>query len=132
MSFQEWCAAISPKVQGTWNIHKLLPASLDLFVLLSSIAGVFGSIGQANYAAGNTFQDAFCLYRNRQGQKAVCLRLGIMSDIGIISENPEIFKNRDLMFETASVKERIFWPFLITTATQIISLTCLHPKRLCP
>ncbi|KAJ8059505.1 hypothetical protein OCU04_011166 [Sclerotinia nivalis] len=111
-SFQEWSAAISPKVQGTWNLHKLLPGNLEFFVLLSSIAGVFGSIGQSNYAAGNTFQDAFCLYRKSQGQKAVCLRLGIMSDIGIISENPEIFKNRDLMFETASVRETEFLALL--------------------
>ncbi|QSZ35254.1 hypothetical protein DSL72_008123 [Monilinia vaccinii-corymbosi] len=40
-----------------------------------------------------------------QGQKAACLRLGIMSDIGIISENPEMFENRDHMVETASVIE---------------------------
>ncbi|KAF7883709.1 uncharacterized protein EAF02_005629 [Botrytis sinoallii] len=112
MSFEDWSAATSPKVQGTWNLHRALPDNLDFFILLSSIAGVFGSIGQSNYAAGNTFQDAFCLYRNSQGQKAISLRLGIMNDVGIISENPDVLKNRDLVNEVASVKEEEFLALL--------------------
>ncbi|KAF7911844.1 uncharacterized protein EAE98_011787 [Botrytis deweyae] len=112
MSFEDWSAATSPKVQGTWNLHRALPDNIDFFILLSSIAGVFGSIGQSNYAAGNTFQDAFCLYRNSQGQKAISLRLGIMSDVGIISENPDVLKNRDLVNEVASVKEEEFLALL--------------------
>ncbi|KAF5874835.1 putative polyketide synthase protein [Botrytis fragariae] len=108
MSFEEWSAATSPKVQGTRNLHRALPDNLDFFILLSSIAGVFGSIGQSNYAAGTIFQDAFCLYKNSKGQKAVSLRLGIVSDIGIISENPEVLKNGDFVREIASVKEEEF------------------------
>ncbi|KAF7953322.1 hypothetical protein EAE96_006533 [Botrytis aclada] len=112
MSFEEWSAATSPKVQGTLNLHKALPDNLDFFILLSSIAGVFGSMGQSNYAAGNTFQDAFCRHRHSQGQKAVSLRLGILSDIGIISENPDVLKNKSLVNEIASVKEEEFLALL--------------------
>ncbi|KAK6598095.1 polyketide synthase [Botrytis cinerea] len=112
MNFEEWSAATSPKVRGTWNLHEALPDNLDFFILLSSIAGVFGSMGQSNYAAGNTFQDAFCLYRSSQGQKTISLRLGIMSDVGIISENPDVLKIRDLATESASVKEAEFLALL--------------------
>ncbi|KAM3158720.1 hypothetical protein ABEW05_000751 [Botrytis cinerea] len=112
MNFEEWSAATSPKVRGTWNLHEALPDNLDFFILLSSIAGVFGSMGQSNYAAGNTFQDAFCLYRSSQGQKTISLRLGIMSDVGIISENPDVLKIRDLSTESASVKEAEFLALL--------------------
>lgn len=40
-----------------------LPSSMDFFVMLSSIAGVFEMKGQVNYAASNTFQDALARYR---------------------------------------------------------------------
>lgn len=63
MEYQQWRAAMEPKVHGTWNIHEVFGNSLDFFVLLSSSGGVIGSFSQGNYCAGNTFQDAFARYR---------------------------------------------------------------------
>ncbi|KAH8429183.1 uncharacterized protein LDX57_006852 [Aspergillus melleus] len=54
MTHQAWQEVISPKVQGTWNLHQQLPSGMDFFIMLSSISGVLGSRGQANYAASNT------------------------------------------------------------------------------
>ena len=62
MSLGEWEKAVSPKVQGTWNLHDETLAAgvqLDFFVLFSSMSGTFGQAGQANYAGANTFLDAF-------------------------------------------------------------------------
>lgn len=112
MTFQEWSTTISSKVSSTLNLHKLLPKNLDFFILLSSIAGIGGSIGQSNYAAGNTFQDALCLHRLSLGQKATCLRLGIMADVGIVSESDKYFKNRERMVDMASIKEVEFLALL--------------------
>lgn len=105
MTFQEWSMTISSKVQSSWNLHKSLPSDLSFFIMLSSIAGVGGSIGQANYAAGNTFQDALSLHRISLGQMAVSLRLGIMGDVGIVSEKDEYFKNQRKLVDMAKVKE---------------------------
>ena len=58
MSLEDFQIAVKPKVQGSWNLHTLLPSDLDFFVLLSSGAGVTGNRGQANYCMGNTYQDA--------------------------------------------------------------------------
>jgi len=55
MSHSEWTDGLVAKVDGTWNLHRELPRDLDFFVLASSIGGCFGHIGQANYAAANTF-----------------------------------------------------------------------------
>ena len=87
MSFDDWKATISPKVQGSWNLHQTLPQDLDFFVMLSSVAGIFGNRGQANYAAGNTFQDALAAFRTHKGLKASSINLGSVSSVGWVAEN---------------------------------------------
>lgn len=62
-----WYKAIRPKVDGTWNLHNLLPKDLDFFVLFSSACGLMGYYGQSNYASANTFMDAFVQYRQNLG-----------------------------------------------------------------
>ncbi len=80
MTFSQWQTALNPKVLGTWNLHSHLPLSLDFFILLSSAAGVIGNPGQANYAAGNTYEDALAHYRRAQGLAATSLNLGLVVD----------------------------------------------------
>jgi hypothetical protein len=87
MSLDTWQAAIQPKVTGSWNLHELLPSELDFFVMLSSVSGIFGNRGQANYAAGNTFQDALAAYRIARGMKASVIDLGSVSNVGWVEEN---------------------------------------------
>ncbi|MCJ1398963.1 hypothetical protein MMC11_002164 [Xylographa trunciseda] len=60
---------------------------MDFFLCLSSIAGVVGSGGQANYAAGNTFMDAFAHYCVSHGEKATSLDLGWMESEGVVAES---------------------------------------------
>ncbi|KAK2831972.1 Type I Iterative PKS, partial [Arthroderma sp. PD_2] len=65
MNWNDWQAAISPKVQGTWHLHNqsiAAGAELDFFVLFSSISNLIGNVGQSNYASANSFLDAFAQY----------------------------------------------------------------------
>lgn len=89
MSFADYQAAVRPKVQGSWNLHSILPESMDFFVLLSSICSVLGIRGQANYAAGNTYQDALAQYRKSQGHAATSLDLGNILSVGYVAERRE-------------------------------------------
>jgi hypothetical protein len=59
-------------------------------VLLSSVNGIFGNRGQANYSAGNTYRDALAHHRIAQGQKAMSIDLGLMVDDGMVAENDKI------------------------------------------
>ena len=94
MSFDDWQAAIIPKVPGTWNIHEALKnEKLDFFVLFSSGSGTIGQSGQANYASANTFQDAFVQYRQGLGLAASVLDIGVVEDVGYVSENPEVLES---------------------------------------
>ncbi|KAJ5730275.1 Acyl transferase/acyl hydrolase/lysophospholipase [Penicillium malachiteum] len=100
MSFENWQAAIQPKVQGSWNLHEILPADLDFFVMLSSVAGIFGNRGQSNYAAGNTFQDALAAHRTSKGMKATSINLGSVSNVGWVAENIDTSqKHTDTLFQ---------------------------------
>ncbi|EOD48494.1 putative polyketide synthase protein [Neofusicoccum parvum UCRNP2] len=89
MSVQEYHDCIACKVSGTWNLHKAslsLPAPLSFFTLLSSVSGVVGNKGQANYAAANTFLDSFAAYRHSLGLAANSVNLGVIQDVGYVAE----------------------------------------------
>ncbi|KAG6168183.1 Type I Iterative PKS [Claviceps purpurea] len=93
MSYQKWMAATAPKVQGTWNLHNASMAArldLDFMVMFSSISGIVGQAGQANYASANSFLDAFAQYRNGLGLAASVVDMGAVEDIGWLSEHQEM------------------------------------------
>jgi len=68
---------LRPKVVGTWILHQLTQAmKLDFFVSFSSIASMWGSKGQAHYAAANHFLDVLAHYRQGLGLPALSVNWG--------------------------------------------------------
>lgn len=98
MTVEEFHETIKSKVQGTWNLHNVALENnvhLDFFTMLSSISGVVGQKGQANYAAGNVFLDSFSAYRQRLGLPACSVDLGAIQDVGYVSEHSDLAVSLD-------------------------------------
>lgn len=90
MTYEDWFTAVRPKVDGTWNLHHALGNKLDFFVMFASTSGLMGQYGQANYAAANTFLDAFGQYRHSVGLAASVIDLGVMDDVGFVAESDNL------------------------------------------
>lgn len=108
MTYEEWNIPLQSKIPGTWNLHRYFghERPLDFMIFCSSVSGIFGNVGQAQYAAGNTYQDELAHYRRSQGLKAVSVNLGMMRDVGVIAETG--MNALKLWEEALGIREPVF------------------------
>ncbi|MEU4037961.1 type I polyketide synthase [Streptomyces collinus] len=77
LTLDELAGLAAAKVRGAAHLDELLAATpLDAFVLFSSGAAVWGSAGQAGYAAANAYLDALAADRRSRGLTATSIAWG--------------------------------------------------------
>jgi short-subunit dehydrogenase/acyl carrier protein len=104
----------APKVEGAWRVHALTEnLQLDFFVLFSSAASFFGSPGQANYSAANSFLDALAAHRHALGLPALSVNWGPWESGGIDAKTGPIAFERALNSQNPAIAVvRIDWTAL--------------------
>ena len=110
MSFDQWRDCVTPKVRGTYNLHKATEhKNLDFFVSFSSIAAIIGLKGQANYAAANTYLDALMNHRRRLGLAGTTINISAVSGIGAVAENRDLQRTMERIgYELISEDELLY------------------------
>lgn len=105
-----WRACTHPKTLGTWNLHDASKElDLDFFVCFSSASSVVGSLGQANYAAANSYLDALMRYRRSLGLSGTTMNVGVVSDAGAVAEDESLSSILDhLGCDTITVDELFY------------------------
>ena len=141
MSFADWQLNIMPRVQGALNLHHCLAdADLDFYLILGSLGGIIGTVGQSAYAATNTFYDAFVSHRKDLGLPACVIDIGKIENVGYVAENKDReaemnFQGFDSLVEDellALVKAHITGAFSDNNNQQTITGLRLSPDKPLP
>ncbi|KAI2787681.1 Highly reducing polyketide synthase sdnO [Penicillium oxalicum] len=101
MTPDDYLTATRPKTQGTLNLHSSFQSpALDFFIMLSSITCIVGKTGQANYSAGNAFQDYFAhANAGKSRTRYISLNLGAIDGSDAITSLP--IRQQELMRQGA-------------------------------
>ncbi len=126
-------AVLRPKVDAAWHLHELTRGlGLDAFVLYSSASGIFGTAGQANYAAANAFLDALARQRHAEGLPGLSLAWGMWAERSGLTErlnDQQAAKLERSGFGALSTEEALD---LFDAARMMINESVLVPVRLDP
>uniref|UniRef100_A0AAF5DP94 Polybromo-1 n=1 Tax=Strongyloides stercoralis TaxID=6248 RepID=A0AAF5DP94_STRER len=111
LSSDDFEKVLLPKVKGLDNLFKNIKECLSVqtVIVLSSVAAIYGSVGQSNYALANDSMSEKCLdYFNDISRKIQCL----IFDLGPIKGTGMLYKNIEGMDKIRKQIENSDWEML--------------------
>ncbi|KAK2054714.1 hypothetical protein LY76DRAFT_638245 [Colletotrichum caudatum] len=89
LSLEDFHAVLRPKVLGSRALLRQFP-HLDFFIIFSSVLGVTGAPGQANYTAAGAYQDALTSHARSRGVAATTIDLSMLQSVGHVAGHRSI------------------------------------------
>ena len=88
--------SFGPKAAGAWYLHQH-SAMDDIchFVVFLSIAALFGSLGQTNYSASNSYLDSLVRLRCSKGLSSVSIQWYAIANVGMAARNEKRMKQSE-------------------------------------
>ncbi|KAF1995549.1 hypothetical protein P154DRAFT_610722 [Amniculicola lignicola CBS 123094] len=122
MTVDDFSAAANPKYLGTVNLMQVFgDYNLDFFMFGSSLSGIIGNPGQANYAAGNTYQDGIAQHKPvANWNRCISLDMAVLSDTNVVSREQEAKLSKRGM---RSISNDAILPFLEYTMSSDLGKT---------
>lgn len=106
-TINEFNKVLKPKMEGTYILDKYMNnENLDFFITFSSVASIFGGIGQGDYTAANSFLDSFTYYRNKNGKRTMNINWPAWKETGMAVDYGKI---EDGIFMALSTNEAIMY-----------------------
>ena len=99
-------SSFEPKAASAWWLHKYAyNDNMCNFVVYSSIASLFGNVGQANYSASNSYLDALIRLRRIANLPGLSIQWPAIADVGMAAAMTNDFKmSRNEMLKISQVK----------------------------
>ncbi|KAI1746169.1 beta-ketoacyl synthase domain-containing protein [Xylaria scruposa] len=86
MGLSEMLDVLRPRVDGSLHLDNIFRnVDLDFFIFLSSMTGVLGNMGQANYTTANTFMSSLAARRRSCGLAASIINVGVIIGAGYVT-----------------------------------------------
>jgi acyl transferase domain-containing protein/NADPH:quinone reductase-like Zn-dependent oxidoreductase/SAM-dependent methyltransferase/acyl carrier protein len=90
---ERFAAVLAPKMAGALVLDRLTEGrDLDLFLMYSSVAALFGNVGQAPYCAGNLFLEALARARRARGCAGQAIAWGTVGEVGYVARDEAVAK----------------------------------------
>ncbi|SDF42734.1 Acyl transferase domain-containing protein [Lentzea fradiae] len=88
LTTERFKAVLAPKMAGALVLDRVTEShDLDLFLMFSSAAAVFGNAGQAAYCAANLFLEALARARRARGLTGQTIVWGALDEVGYVARN---------------------------------------------
>lgn len=86
MAVEDMMKVLRPKMDGSIFLDKMFSdGSLDFLVFFSSMTGITGNPGQANYSAANQFMASLAAQRRKRGLAASVINVGAIIGVGYVT-----------------------------------------------
>ncbi|KAI1637132.1 hypothetical protein F4809DRAFT_640890 [Biscogniauxia mediterranea] len=93
MDINGFNGTLAPKIDSTIHLDEVFrDATLDFFIVFSSLSSIIGNRGQANYNAANAFMTSFVRQRQARGQAASVLHLGSIVGVGYLTRAGDVME----------------------------------------